>query len=274
MQNRLGITGRLLAAFKHQITGCLESNGVVKVSRHRPVGRITGILPVDHRGHLLHGLHDLGPGDHLWRSQLAMCWLEIRKVARSSIRPTLLMSGTLEQPDALIDPAHHIAENALGIVVELVLDFLAVPVRTFGANGMARISSRLAVSRVCQLLLDLGHIDLVIVLACSVAAVGDGTQAVLAPAFGWPIFCSSMSAIRSGIAHMPLPIWACPGRPHSSPISTFQSLIGVDPGGCLHVGLADHRTGFHGGVNLVAGTIKEAGIDEEHTRCVRRECIP
>ena len=56
-----------------------------------------------------------------------------------------------------------------------------------------------------------------------VAAVGDGTQAVLAPAIGWPIFCSSMSAIRSGIAHMPLPIWAWPGSPHSSPMSTFQS---------------------------------------------------
>jgi len=33
-----------------------------------------------------------------WCSQLAMCWLEMRKVARSSIRPTLWMSGTLEQP--------------------------------------------------------------------------------------------------------------------------------------------------------------------------------
>ena len=33
-----------------------------------------------------------------WYSQLLMCKLEIRSVARSSIRPTLLMSGTLEQP--------------------------------------------------------------------------------------------------------------------------------------------------------------------------------
>mgnify|MGYP003333367624 CR=1 FL=1 len=31
-------------------------------------------------------------------NQLAMCWLEMRRVARSSIRPMLLMSGTLEQP--------------------------------------------------------------------------------------------------------------------------------------------------------------------------------
>ena len=31
-------------------------------------------------------------------SQFAKAWLEIRQVARSSIRPTSLMSGTLEQP--------------------------------------------------------------------------------------------------------------------------------------------------------------------------------
>src|SRR5690606_41024651 len=33
-----------------------------------------------------------------WCSQLAMCCDEIRQVARSSISPTSLMSGTLEQP--------------------------------------------------------------------------------------------------------------------------------------------------------------------------------
>ena len=55
-----------------------------------------------------------------------------------------------------------------------------------------------------------------------VAAVGEGTQAVLAPAFGWAIFCSSMAAIRSGMAHMPLPICAWPERPQIKPISTFQ----------------------------------------------------
>jgi hypothetical protein len=56
-----------------------------------------------------------------------------------------------------------------------------------------------------------------------VAAVGDGTQAVVAPACGWPIFWVSMSAILSGAAHMPLPIWAWPGRPSIRPMSTFQS---------------------------------------------------
>ena len=33
-----------------------------------------------------------------WCSQLAMCWLEMRSVARSSMSPTSAMSGTVEQP--------------------------------------------------------------------------------------------------------------------------------------------------------------------------------
>ena len=57
----------------------------------------------------------------------------------------------------------------------------------------------------------------------AVAAVGDGTQAVLAPASGCPIFIFSISAIRSGMAHIPFPIWAWPGRPQARPTSTFQS---------------------------------------------------
>ena len=60
-------------------------------------------------------------------------------------------------------------------------------------------------------------------MACSVAAVGEGTQAVVAPARGWPIFCSTMSAIRSGIAHMPLPICARPDSPAARPVSTLAS---------------------------------------------------
>ncbi len=54
------------------------------------------------------------------------------------------------------------------------------------------------------------------------AAVGDGTQAQFAPAFGCSILVSSIAAIRSGMAHMPLPIWARPESPHSSPMSTFR----------------------------------------------------
>jgi hypothetical protein len=60
-------------------------------------------------------------------------------------------------------------------------------------------------------------------VACSVAAVGEGTQAVLAPAAGCAPFSANSASIRSGFVHMPLPICACPGSPQASPVSTFQS---------------------------------------------------
>jgi hypothetical protein len=58
-------------------------------------------------------------------------------------------------------------------------------------------------------------------VACSVAAVGDGTQAVLAPAMGWTIFCRNIAAISSGMAHIPLPICARPAKPQARPTATL-----------------------------------------------------
>ena len=40
--------------------------------------------------------------------------------------------------------------------------------------------------------------------------------------------------------------------------------VGLDPRSGLHVALADHRPGFHGGVHLIARAIEETGVDEEH----------
>ena len=39
-------------------------------------------------------------------------------------------------------------------------------------------------------------------------------------------------------------------------------LIGLDPRRLLHVALADHGSGFHGAVDLVAGAVEEACVDE------------
>ena len=104
-------------------------------------------------------------------------------------------------------------------------------------------------------------------MACSVAAVGEGTHAVVAPAFGWPIFCSTMSAISSVIAHMPLPICALPENPVGKARVDVGVLVGLDPRGALHRTLADHRARLHRGVDLVAGAVKEAGVDEHHPVC-------
>ena len=44
---------------------------------------------------------------------------EMRQVARSSISADIVDVGHLGTADALFDPAHDIAENALGVVLEL-----------------------------------------------------------------------------------------------------------------------------------------------------------
>ena len=74
---------------------------------------------------------------------------------------------------------------------------------------------------------------------------------------------SSMSAIRSGAAHMPLPICALPDKPAGEADLDVAVLIGRDPVARLHLALADHRPGPHRGVHLVAGAVEEAGVDED-----------
>jgi len=39
-------------------------------------------------------------------------------------------------------------------------------------------------------------------------------------------------------------------------------LVGLDPRRVLHLLLADHGTGFHPRVDLVAGAVEETGVDE------------
>ena len=55
------------------------------------------------------------------------------------------------------------------------------------------------------------------------AAVGEGTHAVFAPAFGWAPLVSSIARIPAGWAHMPLPIWAFPANPARRATSTLRS---------------------------------------------------
>ena len=53
------------------------------------------------------------------------------------------------------------------------------------------------------------------------------------------------------------------GQPAFQPGVDVPCLVGGNPGGLLHVALADHRAGFHRGVDLVAGAVEEAGVDED-----------
>ncbi len=43
-------------------------------------------------------------------------------------------------------------------------------------------------------------------------------------------------------------------------------LVRLDPALCLHLALANHRPGCHRRVDLVAGAVQKAGVDEGHSR--------
>ena len=125
--------------------------------------------------------------------------------------------------DALVDPAHDIAEDALGVVVELLLHVVGRPVRDGPRPGWS--AGRRACRGACaaQLGLPRGDVDLVVMQGVQRGGGRRGHPGGVGAGLGWPIFCSSMSAIRSGAAHMPLPICARPRRPQARPMSTLRS---------------------------------------------------
>ena len=136
MQDEFGIAVGLVAPLEHQVAAAAKA---MLSARFGAIGRYCGSpafcrsTTAAIRARVAHhlSLRCRRRGS----SQLAICWLEMRSVARSSIRPISWMSGTLEQPDALIDPAHHIAQNALGVVVQLLLDFLGATSCRAPASG-------------------------------------------------------------------------------------------------------------------------------------------
>ena len=124
--------------------------------------------------------------------------------------------------DAEVDPTHHVAENALRVVVDLLLDFRRRPRWTADQRrGELCLERRRRTVRE-ELLLYPVHIDLVIMQSMQGGCRGRGHPAVFAPASGCAILLRTMSAMRSGMAHIPLPICARPRRPQASPTSTLR----------------------------------------------------
>ena len=157
---------------------------------------------------------------------------DILNVARSSIRPTSLCQN-FRAPNALINPTHNISQNALCVVVS---SFCTL------RRGFCRPTTDL------QYVVDTGRdsgLHFVVLKRHSLRGnarhaatpLGDGTQAVLAPALGWAAFTASISAISSGFGHMPLPICALPRKPVAKPTSTLES------SGLIQVALIFAKTG-------------------------------
>ena len=100
-------------------------------------------------------------------------------------------------------------------------------------------------------------------MACSTAAVGEGTQAVSAPAIGMGDLLGQH--VGHAVGHRPHAL-ADLGMADEAALEAgidVGILVSRDPARLFHVALADHRPGQHGGMDLVSGAVEEAGVDEE-----------
>ena len=224
VEDRLGIAVRLLAPSKTRSRAAWKATEPSRSGAIGAVERVAGVLPVDDGGHAAKRLLDLLAVTTPWRSQLAMCCDGDAQRRAVLHQPDVVDVGHLRAADALVDPAHDVAEDALGVVVELALDLLGASSSAAPPAGCVRSRRAARGSRAIQLRLRARR-----------RRRGDsGSRAASPPSATAPRRSwrppsdgrssgSSMPAIRSGIAHMPLPIWARPGRPQARPTSTFQS---------------------------------------------------
>ena len=128
MQQRLGVAARLLQALEHQVQRRLVGRRGVEVAGHLLVQRVAGVLRVDHGGHALEGLDDVFFGDHAVQQPVRHVLAGDAQRGAVFHQADVVDVRHLGAAHALVDPAHHITEDALGVVVQLLLLRLGAPV--------------------------------------------------------------------------------------------------------------------------------------------------
>ena len=132
------------------------------------------------------------------------------------------------------------------------------------ASGMRQqVRERRALAR-RQFLLPLRHVDLVIVQRMQRRGGGRGDPG------GVRAGLRVADLLRQHVGHAvgrgphPLADLRPPAQSARQPDIDVLVLVRLDPRGVAHLVLADHRTGLDRGVDLVAGAVEEAGVDEHH----------
>ena len=169
---------------------------------------------------------------------------------------------------ALVDPAHHVAQDALGVVLDFLALLVGAPLGVAG-HGYGQQSGEQVIAQgggidFFQFLLHCGHVDLVVVQRVQRGTGGAGHPGGVGTGLGvvdllLQHFGHQVGHGPHALADLRLAAQAA-GQAHQHVVL----LVGLDPGAALHVALADHGAGLHGGVHFVAGAIEETGIDEGH----------
>jgi dimethylhistidine N-methyltransferase len=109
MEDPFGVAVRLHAALEDEVAGGVPG-WPREIGGHGPVERIARILPVHHRAMRFKVSITCCSVTTPWCSQLAMCWLEMRSVGAVFHQPHIVDVRHLGAADALVDPAHHVAQ--------------------------------------------------------------------------------------------------------------------------------------------------------------------
>src|SRR5690606_26898136 len=262
--DRLGVATRLGTTLEHQLASGLEGDVAVEVRRHVAVRRVIGVLLVDHGGHALHRLHHLLLADHAVAQPVGNVLAGDTQGGAVFHQADIADIRHLGATHALVDPAHYVAEDALAVVVQLGLLFGIGPVGVRGQRDGQDVIQRGALAAL-QLGLDLGDADAVIM--GGMQRTGGRRRYPGAVGAGLRVTDFLLHHLLHFIRHGPHAL-ADLGVARQAALKTdihVPVFVGGNPLLLLHVGLAHHGARFHGGVDLIAGTVEEAGVDEHDT---------
>ena len=135
----LRVAVRLATTAKNQVGGGLKGDALLEIGSHVAIGGIAGVLAIDDGGHALEGFADLGlVGDAVMQPVGDVL---ARDAQGGSIfhQSDVVDVGYLGAAHALVHPAYDVAEDALGVVVELLLDLVCAQ-GAVGAQELAPAS--------------------------------------------------------------------------------------------------------------------------------------
>ena len=170
--------------------------------------------------------------------------------------------GHLGAAHTLIHPADRIPEDALGVVVQLGLLVGLRPVGLGGDGDGEDVFQLGALAALGDLGLAGQHVDLVVVGGVQGGGGGAGHPGAVGTGLGMAdlLLQHGLHQVRHG-PHA-LADLGDAGQAAGQTHVDVVVFVGVDPRLGLHVALAHHRAGFHRGMDLVAGAVEEARVDE------------
>ena len=170
--------------------------------------------------------------------------------------------GHLGTADALIDPAHDVAQNALTVVVEFLRDGVGREIRLRQRQGDDVGELGLRAAR--EFLLAGEHIDLMIMQRVQGRRGWRGHPGRVGARARMTDLLNHHVGHAIGRGPHALADLRASGQPATQADVDVGVLVGRDPRGRLHVVLAHDRPGFHAGVDFIARAVEEARVDEGH----------